>query len=68
MTIRVDSTTISTVVTCTQCPFWYAFRWTRAEGWEAGAAHESRMHPDSLNARRSRTRYRSTHGHGQDVA
>jgi hypothetical protein len=49
--IRLDSTQISTVVTCTRCPWWHGFADSRAQGWRVGARHEERAHPDSDNAR-----------------
>lgn len=51
MTIKLDSTQISTVVMCTRCPWWHGFADSRKEGWRVGARHEERAHPDSDNAR-----------------
>jgi hypothetical protein len=51
MTIKLDSTQISTVVTCTRCPWWHGFADSRTEGWRVGARHEERAHPDTDNAR-----------------
>lgn len=43
--IRLDSTRISTVVTCTLCAgYWFGFADSRAEGWRVGARHEARAH------------------------
>lgn len=61
MGFQVDSSTISTVVRCTRCPYWHAFTWTRAEGWAAAARHESLVHPEDQTARRTASEYRRTH-------
>lgn len=49
--IRLDSTQISVVVTCSSCPWWYGFADSRIEGWRVGARHEQRAHPESEQAR-----------------
>jgi hypothetical protein len=52
MTIRLDSTQISTVVLCDSCPWWRGFADTRDEGWRVGARHEQGAHPgESVQAR-----------------
>lgn len=62
MTIKLDSTQISTVVCCTLCPWWRGFADTREQGWIVGARHEERAHPqldqarNTLDKRRSRQR------------
>ena len=62
-TIRLDVSTTSVVVTCTACPWWSAFAWTREEGWAAGARHQTAAHATphgnaraALDATRSRAR------------
>jgi hypothetical protein len=64
MTIKLDSTQISTVVTCTVCPWWRGFADSRADGWRVGGRHEERAHKgdrgnarDALNKQDSRTRH-----------
>lgn len=63
MTIKLDSTHYSTVVTCDHCPWWYGFADSKAEGWRVGARHEERAHPDlgqarnALHQRASRSRH-----------
>lgn len=64
MVILLDSTTISTVVRCTSCPYWWAFTWTRGEGWEAGARHESLVHPNTFQARDALHKVRIRHPAG----
>lgn len=60
--ITLDSTQISTVVTCTVCPWWFGFADSRDEGWRVGAQHEERAHPEldqarnTLDKRNSRAR------------
>lgn len=50
MTIRLDSTQISTVVLCDECPWWRGFADSRPQGWGVGAAHEKRTHGANGNA------------------
>jgi hypothetical protein len=59
--IRIDSTTISTVVTCTRCPYWYAFTWSRGEGWDAAGRHEGIVHPDEFTTRNMAAQYHRRH-------
>ncbi|GAA4178961.1 hypothetical protein [Gryllotalpicola koreensis] len=42
--IKLDSTQISTVVLCTECPWWHGFADTKDEGWKVGARHEQAIH------------------------
>lgn len=52
MTIRVDSTKISSVVKCSLCPWWSGFADSRAQGWAVGARHEANTHRgDTYQAR-----------------
>lgn len=53
MTIRVDSTKISSVVKCSQCPWWSGFADSRSQGWAVGARHEARAHAGSDQARKA---------------
>jgi hypothetical protein len=59
--IRLDSTQISTVVTCTRCPWWHGFADTRGEGWRVGARHEERAHPGDEQARNALRMRESRH-------
>lgn len=54
MTMRLDCTRVSVVVTCTLCPFWSAFADGKREGWETAARHEERVHPELEQARHAR--------------
>ena len=58
--IKLDSTKVSTVVTCTECPYWYAFAFSRKEGWERGRGHEKRAHPGSTQATTALAKYADT--------
>jgi len=49
--IKLDSTQISTVVMCSDCPWWRGFADSRTEGWRVGARHEERAHKDRQQAR-----------------
>lgn len=51
MTIKLDSTRISTVVLCTQCPWWRGFADNKGDGWKVGARHEESIHPGTNQAR-----------------
>lgn len=68
MTISLDSTRYSVVVTCSSCPWWYGFADSKAEGWRVGARHEERAHPELDQARNaydkrvSRARHAATNG------
>ncbi|MCC2034213.1 hypothetical protein [Microbacterium allomyrinae] len=53
MTIKLDATNYSVVVTCTKCPWWYGFADHKAGGWRVGARHEERAHPEIDQARRA---------------
>ena len=59
MTIRLDSTRVSVVVTCTLCPWWSAFAFTKEEGWAAAGTHEEQVHPDLQQARNAGNMNRS---------
>jgi hypothetical protein len=61
MAYLVDSSTISTVVRCTRCPYWHAFTWTRGDGWDAAARHESIVHPEDYTARSAAAQHRRRH-------
>lgn len=58
--IRLDATAISVVVTCRDCPHWYAFRFTRREAWEAARGHERLVHPGSRQATSALHKFRDT--------
>lgn len=59
--LSVDySTSSGALVTCADCPYWYAFRFTRKEGWEAARAHELRAHPGARQATTALAHYRDT--------
>lgn len=53
MTIKLDSTRVSTVVKCSKCPWWSAFADSKDEGWRVGARHEQSIHPSDEQARKA---------------
>ena len=53
MTIKLDYTSHSVVVTCSACPWWHGFGFDRAHGWAVGANHEAAVHPESDQARKN---------------
>jgi len=59
MTIKLDVSTTSVVVTCTDCAFWYAFAWTPKAAEKSAVTHEENVHPESFAVRkRAKTRER----------
>lgn len=50
MTMKVDATGISAVVTCTLCPYWFGFGFDRDHGWRVARDHEQRAHPGQVQA------------------
>lgn len=42
--IRLDVSTTSVVVKCSECPHWYAFAWTADAGRDSGIAHRIAVH------------------------
>lgn len=67
MTIKLDSTRYSTVVTCDNCPWWFGFADSKAEGWRVGARHEERAHPEQYQARATRDKRTSRARHAEPV-
>ena len=51
MTIRLDFTTLSVVVKCSDCPWWSGFGFDKADAWTVGARHEKDRHSNSQQAR-----------------
>lgn len=49
--IKLDSTQISVVVTCTACSWWFGFALDKIEGWQVGDRHQRRHHPNNHSAR-----------------
>jgi RNase P subunit RPR2 len=45
VTIRLDATAHTVVVTCSLCGWWQTIRMSKADGWAAGAAHDTSVHP-----------------------
>jgi hypothetical protein len=45
VTIRLDATAHTVVVTCSLCGWWQTIRMSKADGWAAGAAHDASVHP-----------------------
>lgn len=51
MTLKVDySPDTGALVTCTECPYWHAFRFSRYDAWMSARDHEVRSHPSSTQA------------------
>jgi hypothetical protein len=61
MTIRLDSTSESVVIVCTDCPHWSGFAFTKDDAWKRAAAHEEQVHPGQEKARNA-LRMRSLRG------
>lgn len=56
--IKLDSTRVSVVVTCTGCPWWHGFALDKIEGWKVGAGHQTRSHPGNQQAEQNLIRAR----------
>lgn len=41
---RFDESSTSVVITCVECPYWFAFRFTRWEAYRASESHLTRVH------------------------
>lgn len=60
--ISIDESDTSVVVTCNECTFWYAFAWTRDEGYQSGANHQVRVHDmQPHRATEAGRKYRARH-------
>lgn len=66
MTIRHDSTDISTVTTCSECPYWASFSFTRDEAEERAARHRTDVH--GLPEGRARRAPRDAEARARDAA
>ena len=44
MTIKLDISTTSVVVKCTDCPHWFAFAWTKEAAQLSGDRHRIDVH------------------------
>lgn len=43
--IKLDSSSASGIlITCTQCPHWFSFRFDRLEAYRSGEDHQQRVH------------------------
>ena len=56
--IKLDSTQISVVVTCTACSWWFGFALDKIEGWTVGARHQQRHHGSNQQAAQNLIRAR----------
>ena len=59
MTTKLDRSQASGVlVTCTDCPYWFAFQWTDAAAHDSACDHEERVHPGRNEASTRRAKHR----------
>lgn len=56
--IKLDVSTTSVVVTCTDCSHWFAFAWTKDDGRNSGDAHLINVHDVEPARARDRNRKR----------
>lgn len=42
--IKFDSSDSSVIVTCTECPYWFSFRFDKPEAYRSAAAHRVLVH------------------------
>lgn len=61
--ISLDVSATSVVVTCSDCPHWYAFAWTRDAATRSAIAHEENVHPESFQMRRRELTRTTTRRH-----
>lgn len=61
MAIKLDISTTSVVVFCTDCGHWRAFTWTMPEAHNAAVRHEQLVHPGEVQASNARDQYRRRH-------
>ena len=67
MPIKLDESTTSVVVYCTDCGHWRAFAWTMAEGHNAAVRHEQLVHPMVEQAAKAREKYRARHADDSSI-
>jgi hypothetical protein len=52
-----------TLVTCTDCPYWFAFQWTEKAAQDSACSHEERVHPGRTEASSRRAKHDSRARH-----
>ncbi|MFJ3392028.1 hypothetical protein [Leifsonia aquatica] len=67
MAIKLDESSTSVVVYCTDCGHWRAFAWTLSEGHDAAVRHEQLVHPDLEQADQARRRYLRRHADDSSI-
>lgn len=62
MATKFDRSQASGVlVTCTDCPYWFALKWTEQDAHDSACDHEERVHPGRKQASTRRSMYQSRH-------
>lgn len=61
MAIKLDISTNSIVVYCTECGHWRAFAWTKEEAHAAAVRHERNVHPEQRQAEKAQHKYLTRH-------
>ncbi len=61
MAIKLDKSAASVVVHCDDCPWWSAFAHTIAEGHTTAVRHETAVHPDTQQAAKAASLWRTRH-------
>lgn len=63
MAIKLDRSQASGIlITCTECPYWYSFRFDPREAYRSGEDHDVRVHDVAPNlAATNRRIYESRH-------
>lgn len=60
--IKLDISATSVVVTCTDCPYWYAFAWDRIGGYRSAERHLVAAHDiEPARAAERRRQYERRH-------
>lgn len=67
MTTKLDRSKESGVlVTCSECPYWFAYKWTDADAHDAACRHEELVHPGLNEASSRRAMFRGRAGRHAD--
>lgn len=62
MATKLDVSEASGVlVTCSDCPWWFAFAWTIVKGHDVAVDHQDRVHPGTRQAEFTRASFQRRH-------
>jgi hypothetical protein len=62
MSTKLDRSDASGIlVTCSDCPYWFAMHWTEKAAHDSACSHEERVHPGRTLASNRRTMFKARH-------